>query len=158
MISRPSRSPSRRRGAIMVESSIIMSVLFMMAIGAVIFGMGTFRYQQLASLAREGARYASVHGASYAKDTGQAKTSAAGVYANAILPMAVALDPSCITYSVTWDNPAQTPIYQVNATTNTYLVNYVNVTVNYSWQVDSFPGFSATTITLTSTSRMPMAN
>ncbi len=38
--------------------------------------MGIYRYQQVASLAREGARYASVHGSQYAADTGNAAATA----------------------------------------------------------------------------------
>ncbi len=148
----------RRRGAVMLEASIIMSVTFMLILGLVIFGLGTFRYQQLASIAREGSRYASVHGASYASDTGQSKCTASGVYTAAMLPMAVGLDTSQLTYTVTWDDASQSPVYQYSVATNSYYINYVTVTVNYSWQVESFPGFSARTITLTSSSRVPMAN
>ena len=39
-------------------------------VGTVVLGLAVFRYEQLQALAREGARYASVHGPQYASDTG----------------------------------------------------------------------------------------
>src|SRR5437763_529552 len=56
------------RGAVMVEAAIVLPTLFIILIGMITIGMGIFRYQQVAALAREGARYAAVHGAQYEKD------------------------------------------------------------------------------------------
>lgn len=147
-----------RRGLVMLEAAVVLPVLFLLILGLVVLGVGVYYYQQMASLAREGARYAAVHGANYAKDTGHSKATASGVYSAAILPMAVGLDPAQITYSVTWDDASQSPYYQTSAMSNTYRANYVNVTVNYAWSFQSFLGLSGRTLTLTSTSRMPMAN
>ncbi len=87
----------------MVESAIIYSVTFLLIFGLIIGGLGVFRYQEVASLAREGSRYASVHGAMYEQVTGKPAATPADVYNNAILPKAVALDPKQLTYSVTWN-------------------------------------------------------
>ena len=52
--------------------------------------MGVFRYQEVATLAREGARYASTHGYQYRKDAGQAIGTASDwqddIYTNGIKP------------------------------------------------------------------------
>src|SRR5579883_2066201 len=61
----------RRSGTTLVESALIYSLTFLLLLGLLVGGMGVFRYHELASLAREGARYASTHGAQYRKDIGQ---------------------------------------------------------------------------------------
>jgi Flp pilus assembly protein TadG len=134
----------------MVEAAIVLPVAFMLILGMIVIGLGVFRYQQVASLAREGARWASVHGGSYASETGNAAANAAAVYSNAIQPNAAGLDTSLITYSVTWDDPSKNPIYLSNAATNTYRVNYVTVTVHFAWTPEAYIGAT----TLSSTSRM----
>src|SRR5262249_10218073 len=45
---------------------------FFLLVGLIIGAMGVVRYQEVASLARTAARYASTHGAKYRKDAGQA--------------------------------------------------------------------------------------
>lgn len=146
-----------RRGTTLVEGAVVLSVLFILILGMAITGMGVYYYQQVAAMAREGARYASVHGAYYAKATGQAKATPATVYANGILPRASGLPPSRISYAVTWDNSAQGPVYLSNVATNTYRINYVTVTVSFSWLSQGFEGSAATTRLLHSTSRIPMS-
>ena len=144
-------SHQSRRGATMVEAAIVLPIVFMFIIGLIVIGMGVYRYQQVASLAREGARYASVHGGTYASNTGNAAATQTSVYNNAILPMASGLDTSKITYSVTWPN-GNYPTYMANPTTNTYRIAYVTVTVNYSWTPEAY----LSPMTLSSTSTMPI--
>src|SRR3954451_16068419 len=92
-----------RRGTTAVECALVYPLVFMFCLGLVVGAMGVFRYQELASLARRGARYASVHGYQYSKDTGNPAATPADVYANAIDPYAVGLDKSQLGYSVTWN-------------------------------------------------------
>jgi hypothetical protein len=116
--------------------------------------LGVFRYQELASLSRRGARYASVHGLQYSKDTGNPAATPADVYANAIEPYAVGLDKTQLNYSVTW-NQSNAPTQGV--VVNGKLVpmrNTVSVTVTYRWVPEAFFGG----VTLSSTSTMPMSN
>ena len=87
-------SARARRGATLVESAFVLSVLFFLLLAVVVGGYGVLRYQQLALLAREGARYAAVHGGQYAQETGNPAATADDVYKNAILPYAVNLDPA----------------------------------------------------------------
>ena len=63
------RSP-KRSGATVVESAVVYPTTFLLLLSLVIGAMGVFRYQEVASLARAAARYASTHGAEYRKDAG----------------------------------------------------------------------------------------
>ena len=94
-----------RRGVQAVEAAIVLPVVMMLTLGTCSTAMGVYYYQLVATLAREGARYASVHGSQYAADTGNPPATAADIYNNAILPMAVGLNPSNLTPppSVTWN-------------------------------------------------------
>ncbi len=130
-----------RRGAQLVEAAIVLPVVLMLTLGTCIIAIGIHSYQLVATLAREGARYASVPGAQYAAVTGNPAATEASVYTNAILPMAVGLDTSNLSYSVTW--PSGNSPY-----------NPVSVTVTYQWT----PGLYITgSLNLTSTSVMPMS-
>ncbi len=91
-----------REGTTLVECALIYPVYLLVVIGLIVGGFGVFRYQQLASLAREGARYASVRGATFQRYTGQTAATEADVYTNGIRPKVVALDPNRLGYTVTW--------------------------------------------------------
>jgi Flp pilus assembly protein TadG len=67
-------SHTRRRGATIMEAAIVLPVALFLIIGMMVGGMGVFRYQELAHIARETARYASVHGAQYVKNNPSAPT------------------------------------------------------------------------------------
>src|SRR5215211_5088715 len=73
----PLRRATRRRGTSLVEAAFALPVTFFLLFALVVGGIGIFRYQQVAHLARETARYAAVHGGQYAKENRaaiQAKT------------------------------------------------------------------------------------
>jgi Flp pilus assembly protein TadG len=142
-----------RRGATLVECAIVYPVVFFLLLGLVVGAMGMFRYQQVASLARQGARYASTHGAQYAKDTGLPAVTPQDVYNNIIAPGAVNLDLNQLNYSVTW-NSSNNP-YHTDIVNNTIVGtgNTVTVTITYQWVPELFLGG----VTLSSTSVMPMS-
>lgn len=127
----------RRRGAVTVEAALIYPISFLLLLGLIIAGLGVFRYQEVASLAREGSRYASVHGDLYQQSTGQTAVTADDVYKNAILPQAVALDPAKLGHSITWS-----PDNKQGST--------VTVRVTYHWLPEAFLGG----VDLTGTSTM----
>jgi Flp pilus assembly protein TadG len=144
----------RRRGAAMVEGALVLSVTFMLTLGAIIVALGVYRYNQVASMAREAARYASVHGGQYALDTGNAKATQSSVYTTIIQPLAIGMDTSKLTYSVTWDDSSEMPIYLSNSSTNTYSRNRVTVTISYTWVPEAYIKNS---VTLTSTAVVEMS-
>jgi Flp pilus assembly protein TadG len=143
-----------RRAASLVEFAVVAPVTFLLLIGLLVGGMGIFRYQEVAMLAREGSRYASVHGAQYAADTGLPAATAQDVYNNAIVANNVSLDLSQVQYSVTWNTDNR--LYHTNIVNGTVVptTNTVKVTITYTWIPEAFLGG----ITLTSTSETPMYN
>ena len=140
-----------RPGALTVEFAMISPLLFLLLIGLVVGGLGVFRYQQVASLAREGSRYASVRGTEYAADTKLPVATQASVYKEVVLARAVGLDPNALSCTVTWDkyNSPQT-VYP----DKTVVGNIVSVTVTYQWIPEGMLGG----MTLSSTSKLPMSH
>ena len=116
-----------RPGATVVESALVLPAFFLFTLGLVIGALGVFRYQEVAALAREATRYASVRGAAYAQATGKPAATPTDVYKNAIEPGAISLDPSQLTYKVTWapDNRQG---------------SQVTVQVTYHWVPEAFLG------------------
>jgi hypothetical protein len=148
MLLRP--PPSRRRAATLAEAGLVYPVAVLLTIGVVIVAHGVFCYQQVAALAREGARWASVHGAQYQQDTGNAMATPSSVYTNAIQPYAVGLDTAKLSYTVTWDNSSEVATY--NDSSGNVATNKVYVTVTYQWT----PVAYLDTVTLQSKSVMAM--
>ncbi len=129
-----------RRGTQVVEGAAVYPVVFILVIGLIVGGLGVFRYQEVASLAREGARYASVHGDQYQQSTGRPAATADDVYNNAVLPKVVSLDTGHLDHNVTWS-----PDNQQGST--------VTVRLTYHWVPEAFLGG----IDLSSTSTMPIS-
>lgn len=142
-----------RSGATVVEFAVVAPITFLVLLGLVIAGMGIFRYQEVASLAREASRWASVHGTQYEKDTGNKAATAQDVYDNAIKPAAVSMDMSLLSYKVTWES-SNSP-YSAKVVNNQVVAvgNNVTVTVTYQWIPEAYLG----SITLTSTSTVPVS-
>ena len=142
-----------RPAANMVEFAIIAPITFLLLIGLLVGGLGVFRYHQIAYLAREASRWASVHGAQYAQDTKNAAATPADVYDNVIKPDATGLDLTQLTYSVTW-NSSNSQDHTATVNGNTVKVaNTVTVTINYNWIPEAYlPGG-----TMTSTSVCTMS-
>lgn len=130
----------RRRGAQLVESAIVIPVLMVILIGMIIGASGVFANSQVAMLAREGARWASVHGPTYASENSQPQATQATVLSQGILPMAAGLSSSRVQCaSLTWTPSA------ANATA-------VTVKVTYQWN----PLIFFPPMTMSSTSQQPV--
>lgn len=168
--------PTPRRAGVLVEAALVLPVAFLLILGVLIGGMGVFRYQEVAHLARLTARYAAVHGGQYAQDN--AAAIAAGTLpnvnndyltqniaaANAVLLNSSQLSVSATitTYSGaydwddTTDNSNRMP-YSTYIDSNknaAYRTNTVQVTVSYQWMPE---WFLAGPINLTSTAVVPMS-
>ena len=143
----------KRFGATLVESAIVYPVTFLLLLGLLVGAMGIFRYQEMASLSREAARYASVHGGKFAKDSGTPAPGASDIYNQVIVPKAAGLDLSLLSYSITW-NTDNNP-YHVKIVNGDVLpvTNTVTVTLAYRWIPEVIFGG----VTLTSSSVMTMA-
>lgn len=129
---RPIRG-SGRRGMSMVECAAVYPVTILLLMGTVIMSLGVFRYQQLQSLAREGARYASVHGPTYASESGQSMASTTSVlsYVQGLAVGLNGLQCTSVSYSAT------------------SLPCTVSVTLSYTWKPEGL--FSSVTWSVTST-------
>ena len=141
----------RRRGAALVEFAITCPVLFLLIFAVIIGGMGIFRYQQTAALAREAARWASVHGHQYEEETGQPAATAQDIYTKAIVPRSIGLNLSELTYAVRWDRTNE-PL-RVDSDAQTPVGNTVTVTVTYRWIPELYL-VGPFTLTSTSTAQM----
>lgn len=120
---------NRRRGATAVEFALTAPLVFFLLLATIIGGFATFRYQQVAALAREASRWASVHGSQYEKETGNSAATPEDVFNMAILPAATAMKPEHLSYEVTWDE-SNMPL-QVIDDVQTPTGNTVTVTVSY---------------------------
>lgn len=143
---------TKRRGTTAVEFAVTCPIVFFLLLATITGGVGVFRYQQMAALAREGARWASVHGGQYAAETGLPAATAEDVYERAILPVATGLDLRYLTCQVAW-NQSNMPSSLINDDFETPRANTVTVTVTYQW----FPEVLLVgPITLTSSSTAQM--
>src|SRR5947208_16347214 len=106
---------TRRKGATTVECAIVLPITLFLLLGFVVGGMGVFRYQEVAFLAREGARYASTHGAQWRKDagvgTGTYDDWCQDIKDNGIEPKRVALDKTRMTVECWWPPVINQPDY-----------------------------------------------
>ena len=142
---------------------MVLPVVIMLSLGLVVWGLGVFRYHQVADLARAATRYAATHGGAYAREANRTVTGGQIVEA-AVAPRAVGLSPRTVTISIVtsdgtarawddayWDRRSRT--YDLQTDIGTGKFNRVRVTVSHEW----FPGvFGAGSITLRSTSEMQM--
>jgi Flp pilus assembly protein TadG len=148
------RRQQRRGGAVTVEHCFVLPAALFLVFILIVGGMGVFRYQEMASLAREGARYASVHGAQYRKDaglpTGTAADWQADIVTNGINPKCVSLNPNNLSVQVSWP-----PVINQPNKPDNWPGSEVTVTVQYKW----FPEwYLIGPFTLTSTSEMIITN
>lgn len=152
MLSHPHQP--RRWGATVLECAFVLPVIFFLFIGLVIGATGVFRFQEVATLAREGARYASTHGYQYRKDAGLSMGSSTDwyndIYDNAIKPKILSLDTAKLTVKVSWPDV----VNQAGKPDN-WPGSKVDVTVSYQWLPELY---LIGPYTLQSTSSMPITN
>ena len=114
----------RRRGVVMAEAGIVYSLTILLVMETLVVGLGIFRYQEVAHLAGEGARWASIRGATYQAEREAAAPTVQDVIAGAVVPRSMLLDRTKLTATLTWDN-ASTP-------------KTVSFTLNYQWTPEMF--------------------
>jgi Flp pilus assembly protein TadG len=132
----------KRRGALAVEGAIVYSVLFILLLGLIVGGIGVFRYQQAACLAREGARWASLRGGDWQTDNNQQATTQEQILQQGVLPFAAGMDPSSVAIQVEFVNRAANQVSAWDKVShpptsrdllNNVATNRVRVTVSYQW-------------------------
>lgn len=158
-----------RAGASAVEFAVVATATLVLILALTVAGMGVFRYQEVAHLAREGSRYASTHGGQYQQE-GMATSSGVPACAssadvqNYLLPKVVALDKSKLSITASWSpppgmTPNNMPTYVNTDSTlvppaQTVIRNYVTVTVSYQWMPE---WYLVGPYTLSSTSKVAMS-
>jgi Flp pilus assembly protein TadG len=151
-----------RRGAITIETALVYPLQVFLLFFIVVGGVGVFRYQQVAGLAREAARWASVHGSDYQRETGQPPCTKKDILDNAVLPLATGMDTGQLTLQVSFINQATGSVEDWDASSRHpknltssfgYVNNRVRVNVLYRWSTLFFPGV----LNLQSTCDIPMS-
>jgi hypothetical protein len=101
------RAPDRKRqAAAAVEAAFVLPVALFLVLAIIIGGMGIFKYQEMAHIARETARFASVHGGQYAQQNATAISAGTlpavdeNYLINYAKDMAISLDPSQMNVTV----------------------------------------------------------
>jgi hypothetical protein len=137
-----------------LECAVILPLLFFLFAGLVIGASGVFRYQEVATLAREGARYGSTHGYQHRKDAGMPMGTSddwsKDIYDNAIKPKTVGLDSSKLKVTCTWPD-----VINQKGKPDNWPGSKVDVKVRYEWLPELIlvgPYY------LESTSSMPISN
>lgn len=137
------RPPARRRrGAVALETAIVYPAMVFLLLLLIVGGMGVHRYQQVACLAREAARWASVRGTDYQKETGNSPPTRQEILQKAVLPLATGMDPEKLTLQVhwidsatgevvEWDNSAKAPATLTAG--DEPVASRLRVTVTYQW-------------------------
>ena len=109
----------KRPGVAVVEAAIVVPVLLLLLYGLIAGAVMVFTADEVVSATREGARYASVHGGSYAFNTGKPAATEADIAA-VVRAQAVLFDAALLSCKVTWQSsnrPGQ----------------YVTVEARYQW-------------------------
>jgi hypothetical protein len=157
-----------------VETALVLPITFMILVGLVVLTVAVFRYQQVAFLAREAARYAAVHGGQYRQQNAAAiaagtlpDATADYIAANLVKARSAAMDPAGIQVvirfntsggSYDWDDTANNgdrwpnSPRTINGTTYQE-TNTVSVTVTYTWIPE---WFMSGPMTVTSTAVVPV--
>lgn len=143
----------KRKASVLVEVALIMPVLVLIVAMAADVVSGVFRFHQVATLAREGARYASVHAGQYSADTGSPLLTGDQLKTSVMLPMSVGLIAANLSCQISWQPNGDSYPYTTTST-GSRKQNMVRVVVSYQWQPIFLLGRS---ITLTSTSESPIS-
>lgn len=134
------RAREVRRGTSVVEAAIVYPTTLLLMVGTVVMGLGVYRYQLLQSLAREGARYAAVHGPTYASEQSSSYATSTTVLAAVdTLASAGGIQTSDLSCTVTWspNPPTSSP------------PSIVTVQLTYNWVPEGY--FNTATWTVSST-------
>jgi Flp pilus assembly protein TadG len=131
-----------RRGAVLVEGAIVLTVFLFLILGTLDLGLATFRYNSLSQAARQGARQAAVHGALATSAMGNwGPTSYSGtaddgsVYAQAVSPMLAGFNLSNVSITVQWidgGNAVQQRVQYTVSTTYTPTITSLFSNISYT--------------------------
>ena len=136
------RRVPKRRGALTVENAIVLPVMLFLVLMIIVGGIGVFRYQQVACLAREGSRWTAVRGSRWQLETGQTSPTQQDILQNAVLPLAFGMNTSQLSIqaqwidgqtgaATPWDSSSKCPVSISPSSQG--VQNRIRITVNYGW-------------------------
>jgi Flp pilus assembly protein TadG len=135
-----------RRGAVLVETALVLLVFLLLILGMLDLGIAVLRNHLVAEAARQGARQAIVHGS---KAT-QLGTWTAGNYQaplrQFVLPLLPGIDPDTVAVQADWPDGGNDPGQRVR------------VTVSTSYRPIITLLFGSPSFNLSATSVMPIAH
>jgi Flp pilus assembly protein TadG len=152
----------RRGGAVVAEAAIVLPLLLLLLCGLMVGGTGVFRYQQVEFQACEAARWASVRGSDYQRQTNQTSPTQQQILQQVVLQYAPNMDPTALFIKVEWINNATNTAMSWDSspkdvrsitTSGEYITNTVRVTVHYWYS----PGLFWDPMIITSVSEAPMS-
>lgn len=111
-----------RRAVTAVEVAIVLPLVMLLMIGLCVAELAAFRYQQIAALAHESARWASVHGQEYARQSNSSIATEQDILEKVIKPNAKGLDLNKLSHNVQWNGEGRV----------------VTVRIQYTWTPEAF--------------------
>ncbi len=152
-----------RRGAVVVEAALTISLFLVLVFGAIDLGQAVFRAQMLSHASRHLARMAIVHGRFLPGDAGgrrlstwgpatyEAPASSGDEIATAVRPMILNIDPARVSVRVEW--------FDVDGDGFANgIEDQVRVTLTAGWSPLFAPILPVSAQTLSATSEMPIAH
>jgi Flp pilus assembly protein TadG len=136
-----------RRGVTVVECAVVYPLTLLLLIGLIVGGLGVFRYQEMAWLSREAARYAAVRGSEYQKETSKTPPTQQQIIDDVVLKMAAGINSQKLTVKVelvdkgngtvsTWDSSTKSPTSTLSS--GETVANHVRVSLSYDWIPEAF--------------------
>jgi hypothetical protein len=104
--------------------AIVGPLAFLMVIGLMIGCLGIFRYNQVAALAHEGARWAAVRGRNFEKINHRKPITSEDIRANVVVPRAAGIDLNRLECTMSLDKDH----------------TVVSVTIRYLWLPEAYFG------------------
>lgn len=136
----------RRSGASLAEMAIVSSVFFLLLFGIIVGGLAVFRFHQVATLAREGARWASTHGSQFSADYRMGTLTTESMIKDQMTSRArgLDLDPARFRVTVFLETPDTTPPTSIpwdasdRSPNNALRAKMVRVRLEYQWVPEVF--------------------
>lgn len=131
-----------RRGAVLVETVLVLILFMMLLLGIVLGGMAIMHRQMVTAQACELARYAVVRGSEYQRLTELDSPTESEMIETVIVPMAHSMVREQLSVTIEWINAATQQSVPWNhsskairsiSSAGEYITNLVRVTVQYEW-------------------------
>jgi Flp pilus assembly protein TadG len=150
-----------RHGAAAVEAAFVLPAFFALLLGLIIGGIAILRFQQTACIAREVARFASVHGSDRQLYADSPRWTVAEIANQVVVPRLLGMDPASLVVRIDWIDVGVGNVVDWDVSKQLVLSLddkgnsvscHARVTVQYAWS----PRWGGVHWLLTSVSEQPM--